>query len=84
MFRIARRLTLALRRSGLKCEGVNFFLADGEAADQEVFHAHLHIFPRFAGDGFSLRLPSGYGPDAAREDLNEVTRVIKTHLNPDI
>ncbi|WP_262391732.1 HIT domain-containing protein, partial [Nocardiopsis sp. CNR-923] len=31
------------------------FLADGEAAGQEVFHAHLHVFPRFAGDGFSVR-----------------------------
>jgi histidine triad (HIT) family protein len=26
-------------------------LADGEAAGQEVFHVHLHVFPRFQGDG---------------------------------
>jgi diadenosine tetraphosphate (Ap4A) HIT family hydrolase len=32
MFRVAQRLATALRRSGVKCEGVNFFLADGEAA----------------------------------------------------
>lgn len=29
MFRIAQRLAAALRRSGLPCEGVNLFLADG-------------------------------------------------------
>jgi histidine triad (HIT) family protein len=30
------------------------FLADGEAAFQEVFHVHLHVFPRTAGDGFTI------------------------------
>jgi histidine triad (HIT) family protein len=59
MMRAARRVAGALRASGLRCEGVNLFLADGEAAGQEVFHAHLHVFPRWAGDGFGLR----FGPD---------------------
>jgi histidine triad (HIT) family protein len=77
IFRLARRLATALRASGLKCEGVNFFLADGEAAGQEVFHAHLHIFPRYRGDGFSLTLPPGYGPDADREGLNEAAQKIR-------
>jgi len=44
----------ALRRTGLRCEGIHVLLADGEAAFQEVFHFHLHVFPRFAGDGFSI------------------------------
>src|SRR5207244_4322157 len=34
IFRIAQRLAAALRKSGAPCEGVNFFLADGEAAMQ--------------------------------------------------
>ncbi|MHA7284437.1 HIT family protein [Arthrobacter sp. TMS2-4] len=54
MFRVAHRLARALRRSGLRCEGVNMFLADGEAAFQEVFHSHLHVFPRFEGDSFRI------------------------------
>ncbi|MFI5941824.1 HIT family protein [Streptomyces uncialis] len=46
---VAHRLGRALRLSGLRCEGVvNLFLADGEAAFQEVFHVHLHVFPRFS------------------------------------
>ncbi|MGZ8842259.1 MAG: HIT family protein [Pyrinomonadaceae bacterium] len=80
MFCIAQRLTMALRQSGLKCEGVNFFLADGEAAGQEVFHAHLHIFPRYRGDGFYLRLPPGYGPDAERKDLNDAAERISAKI----
>jgi histidine triad (HIT) family protein len=55
LFRTGQRLAAALR-----AEGVNFFLADGEAAGQEVFHVHLHVVPRAPGDGFGLRFPPGY------------------------
>lgn len=54
IYRVAHRLTRALRRSSLRCEGVNLFLADGAAAFQEVFHTHLHVFPRYPGDGFRI------------------------------
>ena len=55
LFRAGHRLARALRRSGLPCDGVNLFLADGEAAFQEVFHVHLHILPRTPGDGFRIK-----------------------------
>ena len=55
LFRAAHRLARALRRSGLPCDGVNLFLADGEAAFQEVFHVHLHVLPRTPGDGFRIK-----------------------------
>ena len=54
LFLVAHRLARALYRSGLPCEGVNMFLADGEAAFQEIFHVHLHVFPRTAGDSFRI------------------------------
>ena len=54
LFRVARRLARALYRSGLPCGGVNMFLADGAAAFQEVFHVHLHVFPRTPGDSFHI------------------------------
>ena len=60
LFRVGRLAAAALRASTLRCEGVNFFLADGEAAGQEVFHVHVHVIPRFAGDGFGLRFPPDY------------------------
>ena len=80
MFRVAQRLTAALRESGIKCEGVNFFLADGEVAGQEVFHVHLHILPRHVGDGFALVLPPGYSQKPKREELNEIAGRIKNAL----
>lgn len=54
VYRVAHRLSRALRRSGLRCEAVNLFLADGEAAFQEIPHVHLHVFPRYAGDSFRI------------------------------
>jgi diadenosine tetraphosphate (Ap4A) HIT family hydrolase len=74
MFMVAMRLARALRASGLRCEGINLFLADGEAAFQEVFHTHLHVIPRFVGDTF--RIDADWSSTPSRAELDEVaTRV---------
>ena len=80
MFLIAHRLAAALRSGVVRCEGVNFFLADGEAAGQEVFHAHLHVFPRNVGDGFSLVLPPTYSQKPNRTELDALAENIRSAL----
>jgi histidine triad (HIT) family protein len=80
IFRVAQRVAAALRECGVKCEGVNFFLADGEAAGQEVFHVHLHVFPRYAGDGFGLNLPPDYQQRPSREELNDIAQRLRLTL----
>ncbi|WP_433042106.1 HIT family protein [Dactylosporangium sp. CS-033363] len=50
---VGHDLARALRRSGLRCEGINVLVCDGEAAFQTVFHFHLHVIPRYAGDGWT-------------------------------
>ena len=80
MFRLAHRLAGALRRSGVRCEGVNLFLADGEAAMQDVFHVHLHVFPRFTGDGFGLTFSPEYFHRPERSELDRVARLIGDNL----
>jgi histidine triad (HIT) family protein len=80
IFRVAQRLAAALRSSGLKCEGINLFLADGEAAMQEVFHVHLHVVPRYAGDGFGFKFPPTYFQKPEREELNEIAEKIRQGL----
>ena len=54
LFKIAKNLYTALRKTDVKSEGANFFLSDGKVAGQEVEHAHLHFVPRFSGDHQSL------------------------------
>lgn len=76
VFRMATRVAQALRDSGLKCEGVNLFLADGESAGQEVPHVHLHVIPRFHGDGFQIRFGAQYEQRPSRTELNSVAAKI--------
>lgn len=80
MMVLANKINKAIRRSDVRCEGINLFLADGEAAGQEVFHAHLHIIPRFSKDGFGFVFPEGYTNRPPREELDRVAQQIQTAL----
>jgi histidine triad (HIT) family protein len=80
MFSVAQRIAQALKSSGLRCEGVNLYLADGAAAGQEVCHVHLHVLPRYAGDGFGLRFGPTYGHRPNRAELDDVASRIRQAL----
>jgi histidine triad (HIT) family protein len=80
MLRIAQRIAAALYESGLDCEGVNLFLADEEAAGHDVFHVHLHVIPRFDGDGFGLKFGPDYANRPDRETLEVTAKRIKDVL----
>ena len=77
MFEMARALAASLRRSVLRCEGVNLHLADEAVAGQEIFHVHLHVYPRYAGDGVGLRMGPRYGTLPTREELERVAAAIR-------
>lgn len=81
MFAVAQRLAAALRRTDLACEGVNLFLADGVAAGQTVFHLHLHVFPRFADDGFRWKLPERYYSPPARDEIDAIGAKLRAALD---
>lgn len=50
--RLANRMTGALG-----ADGVNLLVCSGRAAWQTVFHFHLHVIPRYAGDGVNPPWP---------------------------
>ena len=57
---LAASVALAQRIAGrarerLGADGVNLLHSSGQAAWQTVFHFHIHVIPRYAGD--PLRLP---------------------------
>lgn len=81
LFHVGKRMAEGLRRSGLRCGGVNLYLADGTAAGQTVFHSHLHVIPRYRGDGFGFHHPDGYGEQSARSDLEEAAARIREGLD---
>lgn len=78
LFQVGQRLAAALRRSEVGADGVNFFLADGVTAGQEVFHVHLHVIPRTPGDGFGLRARPR---TPARADLDYLAASIRGALD---
>jgi histidine triad (HIT) family protein len=80
LFRTAMELSQAVRQSAVRCEGVNLFLADGKAAGQEVLHVHLHVIPRFRGDGFGFRFGDDYHILPERARLDEVAAGIRRAL----
>ncbi len=64
---VAKAQKAAALTGDLKCTGVNFLANDGSDAGQEIPHAHLHVLPRFVGDGFGQKL----GPNNRRGQTSE-------------
>jgi len=63
---VAAKRLAARMRDKLGAEGVNLLNSSGAAAWQTVFHFHMHVIPRHAGD--PLRLP--WVP--ARGDMDDI------------
>ena len=80
MITVANKINQAIRKSGIRSEGINLFLADGEVAGQEVFHVHLHVIPRFIADGFGLVFPADYKNKPQRDELDIISKEIKAYL----
>ncbi len=81
LFRVAQRLAQAVRASGLPCEGINLFLADGAAAGQEVPHVHLHVVPRRTGDGFGLKFGPQYYHPPSRAELDRTAQQVREAIH---
>ena len=57
----------------LECDGFNLVQNNGEAAGQTVFHFHLHLIPRYDGDGQTL----GWKPlEPTADELEEIKNII--------
>lgn len=48
--------------------GLTLLQANGREGDQTVFHFHLHVLPRHAGDGVALAWPRKDPPPAVLQD----------------
>lgn len=71
MMQLGTRIANVMPASGLRCEGSNLFLANGRIAGQTVFHVHLHVIPRYAGDPFKIQIEGFTRGAPSREQLGE-------------
>ncbi|MDH5769676.1 MAG: HIT family protein [Candidatus Bathyarchaeota archaeon] len=72
---VAKKISEAVKR-GLGAEGVNILHASGEAAQQSVFHFHIHLVPRYEDDGLNTWPKSDY----KEEDFEKVAGEIRSEL----
>jgi histidine triad (HIT) family protein len=72
MLRVAQAI-----RDAFAPHGLSVYQANGKAAGQTVLHYHVHLVPRYDGDGMALSWPVKNPP---REKLEEYAGQIKSRL----
>jgi histidine triad (HIT) family protein len=75
MINTAQKIARAIK-SELKADGVNLGMNNDEAAGQIIFHAHLHVIPRFKDDG----LVHWGHTEVTKEQLEETGKKLSASL----
>jgi histidine triad (HIT) family protein len=76
MFRSAARAARAIE-AVFRPAGISVYQANGAAAGQTVFHAHIHVLPRWENDGLTFTWPVKY---PSREELEAVASRLREAL----
>jgi histidine triad (HIT) family protein len=63
-----RRIGIAITRA-LSPEGMNLITSAGDVAEQSVYHAHLHVLPRWRGDQIHPIWPAAAQAEVPLGDL---------------
>jgi diadenosine tetraphosphate (Ap4A) HIT family hydrolase len=76
IYKVVKKVAGAIKR-GVNPDGLSITQHNGRAAMQRVFHLHVHVIPRYAGQRFPR-------PDelslANRERLEEVAKKIRKYM----
>ena len=76
MFRSAARAARAIEKV-YRPEGISVYQANGAAAGQTVFHAHIHVLPRWTNDGLTFTWPV---KNPSREELEQAAAQLRAAL----
>lgn len=75
VFQTTAKIAQALKQA-FAPQGVTLYQANGSAAGQTVFHFHIHVVPRYEGDGMSLAWPIKNPPRSAIEEAAAKIRAV--------
>ena len=78
VMRTAQRVAQAAM-AAYEPDELNLLQTNGAAAMQTVFHLHVHVLPRYVGDGFHVELARHTGEDA---ELDETAALLRQALHP--
>ncbi|MBE5998726.1 MAG: HIT family protein [Eubacteriales bacterium] len=72
-FEIGQQMAVRMRER-LHTDGANLVQNNGEAAGQTVSHFHLHVIPRYKGDGQHILWKPGKASDQELDAVAETLR----------
>lgn len=73
LFSLATYIARALK-DALKCDGLNIVQNNGAVAGQTVPHFHIHLIPRYEGDGVELAWQQ---KEISPEEMEEIRKLVK-------
>ncbi|MDD4531476.1 MAG: HIT family protein [Candidatus Pacebacteria bacterium] len=72
---VSKKVSLKMKEN-LGVEAVNLYHASGNEAEQTVFHFHLHVIPRKAGDSINFTRAAS-GKDNFSDNFSETSDKLK-------
>lgn len=60
-------------KKGLVCDGINIVMNNESSAGQIIFHAHIHIIPRYKNDGGDWNKKKNYSELEKEEIIKKIT-----------
>ena len=83
LFSVVKRVSSAVKKT-VGAEGISILQLNGRAAGQTVMRFHIHIIPRFRGDGISKALGAMIEhhelKNPERSDLGEIAKKTRENL----
>lgn len=74
MITIAKRIESRMR-DALKCNGSNIIINNDPASGQEVPHLHIHVVPRYSGDGKTIVSRKESYADGEMDKMQETLKI---------
>lgn len=72
VYTLAKKIACGAKKA-LNCDGLNIVQNNEEVAGQSVFHFHMHIIPRYYGDGQKiLWTPQESDPEALKQLAKDI------------
>ena len=76
LFKVVKRLAASMRES-MNADGLNVLQSNGTIAGQLIPHLHVHLIPRFNGDGIAFGWPK---KQASEEEMESVRKKLSEKM----
>ncbi len=76
LFGAVQKISIAAK-DAMSADGISIVQNNGKAADQHIFHIHVHVIPRHTGRRL---LKPEEAPEISRKRLNAIAKLIRQQL----